>query len=279
MHRAELNILSSGALNSSATTFTVDLPLVGLNQGSYVAIDDEVMFVTSVDAGAKTVNVVRAQLGSVAAAHLAGALVEINPRFPQFAIKEVLKDEIRSWDEHLFAVNTITTAVTKGTRGFELDISPGFYSILSVTRAPVAGDTENADYKLDFHLERSAPTERFPAGQSLVLHSVLGSDVDVLVTVAEPYDVDSAFVDTTDVEEDIGIHAAAHDIPPIGAAWRLMLGREIKRSFGEGQGEPRRAEEIPANLSLTIADTLRKTRDLRLSQERARLRGAYPYRF
>lgn len=277
-HRPELNVLSSSmTATTTSTTLTLTYTPLGINQGSYLGIGDELLYVLAVDSTSKQVTVLRAQMGSTAGAHASPDIVEVNPMFPRAYIKATLAEEIASWPEDMFRVESYTIAGGVGGRAFDLgDVPLNFYSILELNRAPYSSEIENADRRVAFTFERTADLDRFPSGQALVLRGPLDVDVDLFATVALPYDLDT-FTDTTNVEDDIGVHAEAHDIPALGAAWRLTIGRELRRTFMEGQPEPRRAEEVPATANLRASEGLRSIRDLRLSNERARLRGRWPY--
>jgi len=63
-----------------------------------------------------------------------------------------------------------------------------------------------------------------------------------------------------------------------GAAWRMMSHREVKRTFTEGQGEPRNAEETPPGHITQIAEQMRRMRNERMAEEARRLAAEYPWR-
>jgi hypothetical protein len=69
---------------------------------------------------------------------------------------------------------------------------------------------------------------------------------------------------------------SAYDLPPLGAAIRLMEGREIKRSFTEGQGDTRRAGEVAPGAILQSARGLQQMRAQRIAAEAAKLDALYP---
>jgi hypothetical protein len=69
------------------------------------------------------------------------------------------------------------------------------------------------------------------------------------------------------------------DIAPLGAAWRLLAPREIKRTFTESKGEERDNREVPAGHITQTAASLKRLRDQRLDEEAAELRAQYAWRF
>ena len=56
----------------------------------------------------------------------------------------------------------------------------------------------------------------------------------------------------------------------------LMAGREIKRSFTESQGDPRRASEVTGGKSTESVVALQRLRQQRIASEKQRLDGFYP---
>lgn len=274
--RAEINVLDQ-SISASASQLTVRYEQRGISNGGVLSIGDELMIVVQAASTSKTVDVLRGQLGSVAAAHTAGDLVEVNPRFSTFTVRKTVEQEIKSWPEGLFAVDSTTISRVSGTRGYNLNVPEDFTQVLDVYAGPAAGDTENAWRKFQFHVQRGLPKTSFPSGTALVLHETPSSSSVLTVIYATHFDV-SNMDDTVDLYEDMGIHEEAHDIPALGAAWRLMTEREAKRSFTEGQGEPRHAEEVPPGTALRAAGALLELRDRRLAEERGRLLARWPIR-
>src|SRR5581483_10778181 len=78
-----------------------------------------------------------------------------------------------------------------------------------------------------------------------------------------------------DVQTVTGLHPQAHDIPTLGAIMRLVQWRELKRSFSEAQGEPRRAQEVPVGGAETSIKMITQHRTDRIAAERSRLDMQY----
>lgn len=280
MHRGELNVLQNST-TAGTTTLVCTYSIAGIiGSGAQVAVGDELFYVLAADESTKTLTVLSAQMGSDAADHATGALIEINPIFPRFAIREELVNEIRSWSEDMFKVITIAPVTANGVQGYDLDgLTGDFYSILDVLVEPPLSSGTNAWIRPAYQSYRSAPIASFPSGAGILLTGMAPVEARTMqVVIAQPFNV-ATFDDATDLGSDVGLAASMLDIPPIGAAWRLMASRDVKRSMGEGQGEPRRAEEVPAGFAGSVSAGLRRLRDTRLSEEIAKLRGRYPYRF
>ena len=71
---------------------------------------------------------------------------------------------------------------------------------------------------------------------------------------------------TTNLITDCGLEQFMTDIPPYGAAWRLVSGKEVLRNALEAQGEARQASDIPAGAVLRSASVLEQFRDKRLDE-------------
>lgn len=279
-HRSLLNVLDGAVSDTTTTTFTMEDSVDPIAVGAFLSVDDELVYVRSKNAATKQVTVLRGQRGSTAATHADGALVEVNPRFPRFRVRRALQDEIRSWPDSVFRVAAVNLDTSDGVSGYNLaGVSSDFYAVLDVQLGPRSASDRVDVTHPSFYVVRDADTAIFASGAGIVVTGVLPTEArDLRVVVARPFDV-STFTDATSLENTVGLDAAQVDIPPLGAAWRLMAARDVKRSFGEGQGEPRRAEEIPPGFAASTATFLKRTRDARLSEEAIRLRGKWPLRF
>ncbi len=267
-----------GAVTAAATSLIV-AHSDDIGPGSFVAIGDELIYVQAVTSASRTLTVIRGQRGTTAEAHADGALVDINPIFPRYRIRRALQAEIRSWPSDLYRVDSVDLVTASGTSGYDLDgIASDYLSILDVQLGPRSTVNDLAIVKPNYYEVRNADLDIYPSGNGIVFTGYWPSEArDLRVTVAAPFDVES-FDDEDDAEDDIGLAPSQVDIPPMGAAWRLMIARDVKRSFGEGQGEPRRAEEIPPGFAGSIATFLKRTRDQRLADEVVRLRALHPIR-
>lgn len=278
MHRPEFNRLD-GAVDDVGEVITLSETLRALGPGSRVAIDDELLYVWSTDVSGKTATVLRGDLGSTAVAHVDGSIVEVNPRFPAFEIRDVLTEEIRSWPNSLFRVVSHDAIVSAGSTAVDSGISSEeWLAVLNVTRSPYGStrDTLN-DVRIPFRIERNLDPARFTSGAGIFLDSVAPSGGTTMrVTMAMPFDT-TDLADTVEMQ-DVGLTTSMYDIPALGVAARLVANRETIRTFTEGQGEPRRSEEIPPMYATQASQGLMKLRDKRIAEEAQRLLHRYPWR-
>ena len=137
--RESLNRLASAA-TSSQTTLTLEFDTTTVQPGSHLQLGLELMYVWTVDQASKSVTVQRAQLGSVAQAHSLGAVITVNPKFPDFAILKALNDDIRSLSaptNGLYAVRVVELTATANSSGYNLPGTTNLLEIISVEQRHV----------------------------------------------------------------------------------------------------------------------------------------------
>lgn len=278
--RTEINVLAA-AVNSSTTTITIEDAAGGITERSVISIDDELMYVRAVSGTSLTV--IRGYR-STAAAHDDGKLIEVNPRFPQVMIRRALIDDIHSWPDSVYREQTQEYSLSTSEVGIDLDDFATVRRILDVEMAA----TDNLLFwqrPYRTRLLTAADPGDFPSGNGLIVYpadfrsypTTGSSTYAVRVTAATDF-VTSTFTDAIDVVTTVGLPATAIDIPPLGAAARLVGVREILRTNMGTQNQPRRAEEVPAGATIQTGLQLMQLRDRRLSQEATRLMARWGVR-
>lgn len=273
-YRPEFNTLSA-LVSSSTATFPMTFAPRGIGRGSYLAVDNEVVYVWEVSANNVTVQ--RAMLGTSAVSHAANSLVEIDPRFPNGLIRDEMKAEINSWPRGLFRVRTADFSLGAGDTAIDLNPTD-LVDVLRVYRAPMTVLNDRWP-EIPFVIKRNMPTANFASGFGLFIDRTASAaeSFDLRVVYSSKFDT-TTFDDTTDLSSSVGLNAALEDCLRYGAAWRMMSHREVKRTFTEGQGEPRNAEETPPGHISQIAEQMRKMRNERIAEEVRRLAAEYPWR-
>lgn len=275
-YRATLNQLAVDP-GSGGTTLTFTYDMEGITRGSYLSIEQEVVYVWATNPASKTATVARAQMGTLAAAHAIATTVEINPRFPRPMIKQTMEEEIRSWPTSLFKVDALDISATTSFRAYDLTGIGDFYFVVEVRKSQPSGDTTRSWPKISFDVIRDMSAANFASGSAIQLQSPLDTARTLRVTYARPFDV-SVFEEATDLVATCGLSSSMVDIVQYGTAWRLLQPREIQRTSRQSQGEPRKAEEVPPGFTSATAAGLKKLRDNRIDEESNRLRAKYPYR-
>jgi hypothetical protein len=273
-HREQLNRIN-GAITSSQTSLTFRHDLGGLRMGSYLSIDLEIMYIWSTDASAKTATVERGMNGSTAAAHTDNSIVTINPKFPDFAVLSAINNDLKDLSGRgLFQVNDVTFTFIAGKFGYNLNTT----SILSGidARYDPPGPARDWPSLRQWKIRRDSDLTDFPSGFSFILQEEAHPGRSVRVSYAAPYGQLAALTD--DVETTTGLQSQGHDIPSLGAAFRLEAVREGQRNFNEAQPNSRRSTEVGEGAQITSTRGLIQLRESRIRSLMAVLNKQYPNR-
>jgi hypothetical protein len=270
--RDEMNKLTSDP--GTGTTLAFDFALGGIAAGAVLAVELELIYVWSVTGSQATVQ--RGYLGSAAVAHGAGTLVYVNPKFSDFSIFRALSEEIQAYSSPahgLWRMRTVDLTYNSSTAGYDLT---SVADLLDVYRLRWKGYTTGDWPEIrSWTVARNMATSEFASGQALLLYDDAGPGRTIRVLYKAKYGALSATL-ASDVETATGLHGEAHDIPPLGAAARLVAPREVKRAFTESQPESRAAADVPPGANRGAAQILLGLRNQRLQEESARLHQAYP---
>lgn len=272
--RDEMNRLTT-TVNSAATSVVVDFALGSIVAGAVISIDLELMYVWSSTGSTATVQ--RAYLGSVAAAHTSGAVIHVNPTHSGFTILRALNAELTSYSAPqwgMFQMKTVDLTYNSNTIGYDLT---SVTDLIDVYELRWRGYT-TGEWPLirRWSTSRDMPTTEFASGLSLQLDEGAGPGRTIRVRYKAPYASLSLSDITVDVQTTTGLQASANDIPPYGAAARLVAAREVKRAQTDAQPESRVAADVPPGINRAAAGALLAIRDPRLREEAARLRQLYP---
>lgn len=276
--REEMNKLAGAISSTSSTSFTATYTIGGIQAGSVVEIDTELMYVWAADSTSKVVTVERGHLGSTAATHTDLSLVRVNPKFSNFAIFQAINEELADLSSPLnglFRVGTVDLTYNATYRGYDLTGVTDLIDILEIRYESIGPDRYWPEIR-NWSLSRNLATSEFSSGMALFLAEGADQGSAIRVRYKAPFTALSSVSDNVTTVS--GLHAQALDIPPLGAAARLVAPREVKRAFSEHQGEPRRAEEVRAGDQLRGAQGLLSLRRSRVQAEAARLYAMYPPR-
>lgn len=273
--REELNTLN-GSYTSGGTTLTLTYAMGSIQAGAELEIDQEVFRVMSVSG--QTATVLGAQKGTTAANHSSGAVVTVNPRFYEVSIIADINNTLNDLSA-AGIYREISTNITFNpvVSGYDLTGSDA-YDVLDVleVRYKQVGPTKRFPVIRNWSLMRDMDTTVFASGNALVIDSGGFPGLPLRVRYAAALGQLSA--QTDDVTTTAGLRATANDLPPIGAAIRQMMGRDVKRTFLEAQPDTRRAQEVPPGVGQGAITTLRRMYDEGVQQERMRQIQRFPYR-
>jgi hypothetical protein len=229
---------------------------------------------------AGTALVRRGILNSVPAAHTSGSPVIVNPRFPAVDVIKAINDDIDDLSgptNGLYQMKVIQLTYNPAVTGYDL---AGLTNddVLEVRECRTWDYGSQRAWPLiptsEWKLERNASYALFPSGLSIKIYRDAFPGRPIRIQYKSPYTTPLVWA-ADDVADVTGLHVQAHDIPVLGAAYRLMMFRELKRSFTEAQGEPRRAAEVPVGSSLTAMRGIAQLRQDRINNERERLNKMY----
>jgi hypothetical protein len=241
-----VNVLGANSLVNT-TTLVLANNVVGLAAGSQLSVGLEVFLVAEdppSDLPGTTVAVIPGWAGSTPAAHSLGDIVYVNPQFSNYRIAQQLNHCIVALDSHgLFRIRNLLVPFEAARSGYDFAAT----DFIDVWR--VSYDTPGPDHTWpvlgtrDYYVDISADTTDFPSGKQFVLRQGGSPGRNIKVSYKASY---SPLVNAADdVEVTSGLHRSAHEIPPLGAAMRILTGAEVKRTFLTSQPEPRRQEEVP----------------------------------
>lgn len=284
--REELNLLST-TLSRTETSFVLSYALDGLNRGSYIAIDTELMFVWAAqpEASSQTcqVTVQRGMKGTVEAEHVANSVVYLNPFFSRWQLRKTLQDEIRSWGPQVFRVKTLDLATSDFVRGYDMGSLGEWFYILDVRMSPDLLNATPSDKNwrsLPYRVEHSANTTTFPSGNALTITDPIGvfdAPRTVHLVYGAPFSVNT-FTDAVTLITTVGLDYSDLDIAPYGAAWRLAASREVRRMLVEAQSQAADLQNFPPGYMVKAAQEFKMLRDSRLNDAIQRLSAQYPTR-
>ena len=257
-------------------TLTFKYPIEGIRTGTRLCIGTNTFYVWSTNG--VTAEVSGGEDASADVSASTGSLVHVAPRFTDDEIWKQLNNDLgdlSSPSNGLFALNYVDLTYNATINGYDLgpvgDNLLSIYEVKYLTPGPQLDNPRINGTK--YRLNRNAITTQFPSGISLQLFEPAYPGYNVRVLYRSIFTMPStalANVSTT------GLQATAYDLPPLGAAIRLMEGREIKRNFTEGQGDTRRAGEVAPGAILQSARGLQQMRAQRIAAEAAKLEALYP---
>lgn len=270
------NQLSAGVA-AGATTLNFTYSVLNLAPGVYLSVDLEIFYVWDVAASGYSATVIGGQLGSTPAAHNAGAIAYVNPKFTDFAIAQALNEELASLSSPingLFAAKMETITYNPVIRAYDLSGVSGLLDVIQVRYK-----TPNPDQYFPpvrgWKLLRNQVDAYFGSGFALQMIRGGGFPGEpIYVLYKAPF---APLVNLTDDAVAVaGLPATAVDIPPVGAAIRMVAGREILRNFTDSESDPKRLEEVPAGAVAASVKNLMMLRAQRITEEAGRLAQAYP---
>ena len=263
-------------VTSAGTSIVLSYDLGGFREGSVIEIESELMYVWESATATKTLTVERGYDGTTAAAHTAGALATVNPRFPRQQMLDALNsdvDDLSSTVNGLFRVVAQDISYNGSDRQLNITSATGIIDLLDVRLRYLADD-----YPVirNVRLQRNLPTADFASGFAIVFDQPVMSGTLRVVTKRE---FTRATTEASDLQTVCFVPQSCEDILEMGVILRMMNGREIKRNFIESQGDTRRSDEVPPGSTRDSLTNIQRLRRERIVAEAARLKQQYPLVF
>lgn len=276
----QLNKLSA-AYTAGSGTLSFSFPTTGIRAGAVISVGTNTFYVWEVNNSLNTATVEGGWDNTTDINIASGAIVRVQPRFTDAQILRALNDDINDLcSPHigLFQTGTAELNYDANLVGYDLGSAPGLVSIIELR-------IEGIGYMKDwprvpnhkYRILKGAPfgDGGFESGNALFLYNGVGATngSPVHITYRKAFTPVST---AHSAKSATGMPSTAWDLPPMGAAISLMAGREIKRSFTESQGDPRRAAEVSNGASAGAVNSLRQLRSDRIAAEKQRLDAFYP---
>lgn len=247
-----------------------------ISVGNYLGVGAEVMYVTARDVTTKRVDVERGVDDTPQpVSHPVGTRVENNWRFLTADLLGFLVDEIRSWPDGIFVPVTTELTIPMSSRSVDLPLTRFRFPLKAV--ASRQGRVDWVPFPTrSYEIQTGLPTSQFPSGNAFVV-SGGWAGASVVLHYAQALDLSAVGSLTTDTDA-IGFSEHLYDAALHGIAWRALAGEEADRSNDHSQPEPRNADEVDPFDAMRAASAYKAIRDLRLEEEKRRLRQLYGLR-
>lgn len=268
----QLNFLSAEYLMGDAE-LSMSLDVTNITPGMVLSSGLNVYYVTGIDAAAKKVFVYASYDNSRNDALPVGSPVMIRPRVTDWLLFNYINDTVVSLSSPTYGLYregswTATTDAIWGT----YDIPVEAQNMTNLLRIQVRYPT-STDSWMD------VPTNMFdwqPENNIVRVRSWVPNGTDVKFDYRAPFL--PATMLTSNAVDDMGLSDSMLDLPPLGAAVRLLRTTESRRAQIHNQSDPRRASEVQAGQNTSAAsDMAREFRD-RVSAEYVRLVNRNPYK-
>lgn len=269
----ERNKLLTG-INGTATSLVVEYDARGVREGTVIELGAELLYVWN--ATGATIEVERGFQGTTAVSHAAGAIITVRPRFPNQTMLEHLNDDLTDLSSPangLFQIKVCSRSYNGSDRAVDLT---GVTDLLSVHEVRWRYDSDAWIEIRRWRLARDADTANFASGLMLILDMPPPQAAPIRVVYKAPFTRLASL--SQDLTATGGVPAVLEDVVRMGVQLRLMVGREVKRNFIEGQGDTRRAQEVGSGGVQASWRGIAAMRQQRIEAEQARLSSMYPMR-
>jgi len=256
-----------GNITSGATSFVVDDDSI-LSRG-IVEIDDELVYVSSIDGSTATVPTWgRGYRQSTAAAHTSGAAVRVNPQWPRSVIAREINNTVRGLYPSLFAPKT--TEITVDSTEWQYEMPADAERILALDWKWTTTQWISAR---SFELLSSTNLTDFTTGKAIALGDPIPSGATCRVTYAARPTAMSTGAQVYATQT--GLPASSKDVVILGTCARLLPWIDTARAVVDTAEAMAMAGNRATGISVQIAASLQKRYEARLAEEVRALNTTY----
>ena len=258
-------------LGPEDTTVTVS-DVTQLSRG-VAEIEQEIVYIESVDPGSSTATITRGYRNSGAGAHVVGTRMTMSPLFFRYSVAKAINETIASVYPLLYAVGTTTFTANGSQNTFELPV--GAESILDI-KWQTTGPTQQWVPVRRYTTDGNANTTAFSSGVTVTVFDPVPSGRTVQVVYAKQPtllqdDENLTFSNT-------GLPASCEDVIRLGACWRLVSFLDVPHFAGLSAEADFAANNRQAGAVAGQARFLMQQFQVRLNEEAGRLNSQYPPR-
>ena len=274
MRQDRLTYLTSAM--TSTTGLSIPIASVDNVARGLVEIDEELLFVDSVNRPASTLTIApfgRGYQGTTAATHAINAKVTIAPTFPRIAVKKAINDTIRAASTQLWVLgnHTFTYSPAQNTYSVPEEVD----DVLAVSYSTIGATKEWAPIR-SWRLDTMANTGAFTSGKTISLYSGVEPGRTVQITYTKDPQI---LVNNSDNFSTVtGLPDTAKDVIIYGAAYRLISFVDPSRLTFTSAEADEADRTKPIGSGSNAARFLFSLYQQRLQEEADRLRTKYPIR-
>lgn len=268
-------------LGANATTAATEITLTTIDQlsrGSVLEVEYELMYVLGWNGNTRVATVIRGHSGTTATAHDSGDVARVNPRVSHVSMLDAIREELRSWDDRVFNVETDTLSFGASDSG--INVAPTATNIYRILQAHVVPNAANSSYKtVTLELRRNEDAGMFAGGWSVHLPPGMrfGEATTINVLYAVPFTLDT--LDTsTNLISTVGLSTSMLEILKWGTLHRIMAGRQENRLDLMANLRSDIEQRVPALAPAQAAAQYQLLRDRAYANEAYRLLNKYPPR-
>jgi hypothetical protein len=266
----------AGAVDADDTSVTVGQQARHQGVGSVLSVGLEMMLVTGVSGAQLTV--IRGHEGTEAAAHAAGAIVEVDSRVSKALLFDYLQVEVAAWGDRIWRPRDAALAGSALERLYDLPDAARVIYLLEARQAPETRATGSwrSWPTITAKLLREMSADEFPSGYAVQLDVVPAYAGSIRVAWAEAFDLTGVGLDT-DLVGSTGLTVPAIDALEAGMKYRLAVDGLLPRADDRSMGMAQDGEVVSATDVMRTVDMLGAVRQRAIADAGNALRSAWPF--